>query len=239
MTPSKKMRMPTRERLLDVAEREFAAHGFAGAKVRRITHQARVNERMLYHYFDSKHGIYRAVLARLIDRVVLQLRSRFSLDSTADPLEELTRAIRAYFDAVAAHPAFPRMVLHEALAGFKTLGELAEIKQLLTAEAIPLLARGHASGSLRADVDPRICISLMVITCLFYHVTLPRIQQLFTEPLGSTEKLNWAREQMIAIFRQGLAGPRQVGRSRDGSLSTVAQTLTRGKNCEPGIVDQK
>lgn len=233
----KKPRKPARTRLLDVAEREFAAHGFVGAKVRRITNQARVNERMLYHYFDSKHGLYRAVLARLMDRVVVQLRSRFSLDVAADSLEELTRAIRAYFDAVAANPAFPRIVLHEALAGFKTLSELDEITQVLMAAAIPLLARGRETGSLRADVDPRIGVSLMVITCLFYHVTLPRLQQLFTEPLGTNEKLDWAREQIIAVFKQGLAGPRQAGRSHDGPA--VAQTHAGGKGREPGIVNQK
>ena len=54
----------SRRRILEAAADEFAARGFAGARVDRIAALARVNKRMLYHYFGDKRGLLRAVLTR-------------------------------------------------------------------------------------------------------------------------------------------------------------------------------
>ncbi|MDZ7669200.1 MAG: helix-turn-helix domain-containing protein [Gammaproteobacteria bacterium] len=51
-----------RRRILMAAAVEFAGRGYAGARVDRLAATARVNKRMLYHYFGDKQGLYRAVL---------------------------------------------------------------------------------------------------------------------------------------------------------------------------------
>ncbi len=52
-----------RRRILDAGAAEFASVGFAGARVDRIARSARINKRMLYHYFGDKQDLYGAVLA--------------------------------------------------------------------------------------------------------------------------------------------------------------------------------
>ncbi|HLS57248.1 MAG TPA: TetR family transcriptional regulator, partial [Zeimonas sp.] len=52
----------TRGRILKAAAVEFAQHGFAGARGDRIAQRARSSERMVYYYFGSKDGLFRAVL---------------------------------------------------------------------------------------------------------------------------------------------------------------------------------
>lgn len=52
----------TRARILAAAFAEFAARGFAGARVDAIARRARSNKRMLYHYFTNKEGLFRAVM---------------------------------------------------------------------------------------------------------------------------------------------------------------------------------
>src|ERR1700755_902533 len=54
----------TRAEILEVATREFAEHGFSGARVDEIAEQTRTTKRMLYYYFESKEGLYVAVLER-------------------------------------------------------------------------------------------------------------------------------------------------------------------------------
>src|SRR6202047_553984 len=54
----------TRERIMAAAKKEFAASGFAGTRTDAIARRARVNERMIFYCFDSKEGLYRAVLAQ-------------------------------------------------------------------------------------------------------------------------------------------------------------------------------
>src|ERR1039458_1060586 len=47
----------TRERILSAALQEFAANGFAGARVDAIARRAAINKRMLYHYFGDKEHL--------------------------------------------------------------------------------------------------------------------------------------------------------------------------------------
>src|SRR6266700_1747598 len=56
----------SRERILVAAFKEFAAKGFAGARVDTIARRASINKRMLYHYFGDKKGLFREVLRRKI-----------------------------------------------------------------------------------------------------------------------------------------------------------------------------
>src|SRR5437016_8408421 len=54
----------TQQRILEAALQEFAAKGFAGARVDVIARRATINKRMLYHYFGDKQGLFQAVLRR-------------------------------------------------------------------------------------------------------------------------------------------------------------------------------
>src|SRR6266540_995325 len=74
----------TRERILGAALKEFSAHGFAGARVDRIARRARINKRMLYHYFGNKEGLFRAILRRKLGE-----RLAWAAATPGDPGESL------------------------------------------------------------------------------------------------------------------------------------------------------
>src|SRR5271170_8478342 len=84
----------TRERIMAAAQKEFAAHGFAGARTDAIAHRARVNERMIFYCFESKEGLYRAVLAQKLSAKTA------IIESTPD--EELTNSLVRGFAACCA-----------------------------------------------------------------------------------------------------------------------------------------
>ena len=59
----------TRERILVTAEQLFAQFGYAGVSLRQITGEAKVNVAAInYHFFD-KEGVYRNVVARLLQQI--------------------------------------------------------------------------------------------------------------------------------------------------------------------------
>jgi AcrR family transcriptional regulator len=60
---------PTRERLLDSAERRFAENGFDGASLRTITAEARANLAAVHYHFGSKEDLFLAVLERRLDPI--------------------------------------------------------------------------------------------------------------------------------------------------------------------------
>jgi AcrR family transcriptional regulator len=60
----------TRDRIVEVATREFAEHGIAGARIERIVAAARTNKAQLYGYFGSKEGLFDAIFAGSLERIV-------------------------------------------------------------------------------------------------------------------------------------------------------------------------
>lgn len=60
----------SRRRLLDAATHEFSAHGIAGARVDRIAAESGVNKALMYAWHGSKQGLFDAVFAAHLDRIV-------------------------------------------------------------------------------------------------------------------------------------------------------------------------
>ena len=54
--------LATRQRILDVARREFAVHGYEVATNRRIATRVGITTAAVYHYFPSKADLYVEVL---------------------------------------------------------------------------------------------------------------------------------------------------------------------------------
>jgi AcrR family transcriptional regulator len=53
--------IPIRDRIFASALREFADHGFSGARLERIAARARTNKRMIVYYYKSKEALFSAV----------------------------------------------------------------------------------------------------------------------------------------------------------------------------------
>lgn len=66
-TPSTPRGLATHRRILDAATEEFAERGLAGARMERITAASKANKAQVYAYFQSKEGLFDAVIADCID----------------------------------------------------------------------------------------------------------------------------------------------------------------------------
>ncbi len=62
--PGARVAATTSDRILNVAERLFAEHGFAGTAVRDIAREAGLTAPSLYNHFEGKQALYEAVLER-------------------------------------------------------------------------------------------------------------------------------------------------------------------------------
>jgi AcrR family transcriptional regulator len=60
-------RSNTQHKLLTAARRQFAEHGYERASLRAIARAARVDQRLITHFFGSKHGIFVAAMALPVD----------------------------------------------------------------------------------------------------------------------------------------------------------------------------
>ena len=147
----------TRETILQSAIDQFSQHGYAGARVDAICAQAQVSQRMVYHYFGDKDGLYVAVL----EHVLGQLRAEeLKLDLEAvkgDPLAGLMHMFAFTFDHFARHPELIRLLSAENLLQARFLKNsvatptvAAPVLDQLSA----LIRSGEAAGTIRAGLDP-------------------------------------------------------------------------------------
>lgn len=63
----------TRRKILLAARIEFTKHGLLGARVDRIAAASKMNKQLIYRHFESKQGLYDAVLTELIQETRAQL----------------------------------------------------------------------------------------------------------------------------------------------------------------------
>ncbi|HEX8120701.1 MAG TPA: TetR/AcrR family transcriptional regulator [Solirubrobacteraceae bacterium] len=99
----------SREAILDAAEAQMAAHGFAGASISRIEKASGLPASSIYWHFGSKDGVLLAVMQRGADRFFASLPRAADLGGT--PLERIDAALAAAASLLEEHPQFAQLVI--------------------------------------------------------------------------------------------------------------------------------
>lgn len=145
---------PTRARILAAAKAEFARSGLGGARVDRIAERAGANKRMLYYYFDSKDGLFRAVLEATYEHI-REAEKALHLDAL-DPHEAIRRLIEFTWDYHLQHPEFLSLLnsanLHRA-EHLKSSTKVRRMHSPFVAMIRDILERGVRAGVFRSGVD--------------------------------------------------------------------------------------
>ena len=159
------------DRILAAAEAEFAARGFAGARVDRIARRARVNKAMIYYHFRSKQELYRALLRRMFLAAGDRLREVAASD--LPPAARIDAVVAALVDIVGEHAHLPAVMLREIADGGARLDRatLAALASLPAAVA-GIVQDGVASGAFR-PVPPIFAYFAMVAPIVFYLASAP------------------------------------------------------------------
>lgn len=145
----------TREEILAVATRIFSERGLNGARVDEIAAATDTSKRMIYYYFESKEGLYQAVLAQAYAGI-RRVEHEAGLDEL-EPAEALRRVVRGTLDYHAQNTAFVRLVSIENIQHARFLREIEGIREQNSAiigSLARLLARGEGTGAFRAGINP-------------------------------------------------------------------------------------
>jgi TetR/AcrR family transcriptional regulator len=170
----------SRAAILQAAVREFAEKGIAGARTDAIAQAAEVNKALLYYYFHSKDDLYVAV----IDQVFAGLKQRVftALAQEVSPREKILAYVSAYFDYIATHPLFAKLVQREMMTASRgpssTLQHVVrDYFRPISARLIEVINQGIESGDFR-PVHPRHFVLSMVGIVTFYFNNAPVIQMI-------------------------------------------------------------
>jgi AcrR family transcriptional regulator len=205
-TPSRASRDPegTRRRILDAALEEFATKGTGGARVDAIAERAGVNKRMIYHYFGSKDGLYRAVLQEGLAQ---------QPTSTADQEHRLLRL----HDRFASNPKWVRLLMWEALERGDDPVENEELRREGLDRFVGSILADQAAGVLPAEIDAR-QLALTELAIALMPFAFPQLTRMLTDTAPESSAFRRARRAHLTR----LAGRvKTAGRAAVASRSDV------------------
>ncbi len=101
----------TRAALLSAARRLFAEHGYGGVGTEEIVRAAGVTRGALYHHFEDKKDLFRAVYEEIEGELVQQIAA--VAVGASDPVDALRAGARAWLDAC-EEPAVQQIALLDA-----------------------------------------------------------------------------------------------------------------------------
>jgi len=162
----------TKARILAAALRDFSARGINGARVDAIAERADTNKRMLYYYFGSKDGLFRAVL-----------RHRLSEQTPASAPRDRTGAgrIANLQDRMADSRDYVRLLMWEALErSDRAKIENEDLRREVFDEWAAAIEAAQVAGTIPADLDAR-QIVLSELALALFPFAFPQLTRLVTD----------------------------------------------------------
>ncbi|CAN5925427.1 hypothetical protein BH11MYX4_BH11MYX4_61740 [soil metagenome] len=216
----------SRRKLLAAAQKEFAAKGFAGARLLAITRSARIKPGLIHFHFADKEGLYAAVLAQAfaqLEAEVATLVAWASLPLSVPAASDLTVLGEALVGLTqrfyAENGQLIALLRNEAARGS------AVAKRIATKHLSPIyetvIARIEllrVRGVIAADIDAR-HLFVSVVSMTAYASVEPLFVQTVWPDGPSGEALDAARRsdivatalaRMLALPRRGSEEPESV-----------------------------
>ena len=196
----------TRAEIIEVAIREFADKGYAGARVDEIAARMSTTKRMIYYYFGNKEQLYVEVLEHAYAGI-RAIEQQLDVEHL-DPVDAIRQLAELTFDHHESHPDFIRLVSIENIHRAEHISRSTVLSGLAN-PALDVLARildrGSAAGVFRSGVDPLDIHMVISSYCVF------RIANRYT----------WG-----AIFKRDLLDPERRDQQRTLLGDLVVEYLT-------------
>jgi TetR/AcrR family transcriptional regulator len=204
----------TRRRLLRAAIRLFSARGYHGVSVDQIVAVARVNKRMVYHYFGSKVAIYRAALFEVYNRIEgVEFKA---VASVAGPGEKLKHLLESYFKFLDENPEFTQLVQWENVDRGRHIAKDVHLlsKNPFLSRFRQIVEEGVKNREFRGDINIPHLLIHFIGSCFIYHSNRFSLSQGLGMDLGDPrERANGLRQLRTLIF-EGITASARRGRGK-------------------------
>ena len=198
----------TKRNIIEVATKEFAEYGLAGARIDEIAAKTKSSKRMIYYYFGDKEGLYLRVLETAYSKV-RAVEATLNLDDL-EPIAALRKLVEFTFDHHNAHPDFIRLVMIENIHHGEYVAR-SKVIQELNVTAIDTIARlydrGVRGGVFRKGLDP-IDLHWQISALCFFNVSnRATFSKIFKRDLGSKMSLASLREAAVDMVVRHVSAP--------------------------------
>ena len=149
----------TRDRLIEAGRSLFAARGFAGTSVRDLTQEAGVNLGAVTYHFETKQGLYLAVLEACLSPVRERLGAIANLP--VPPSGRLELFVRAMFQHLREHPDIPRFMVQEIVLGDAPAPPVLKHVRFVLGTLTSIIKEGQREGAIAAGDPVLMALSIL------------------------------------------------------------------------------
>jgi TetR/AcrR family transcriptional regulator len=174
----------TKNRILDISAALFGEYGIDAVSTTRIAREAGINKAMIFYYFGTKEGLYRAAVRKWIDDIVSVITKKVGEAEPGLPMIEAL--VRTHIAYLVEHPAMVKLIARALLSGkedpcSQTIFEgFAGIRSFAHAALIESLELAKKRGEIR-PVDTIQTILNIISMDVFVFIGNPIISRVFPD----------------------------------------------------------
>jgi TetR/AcrR family transcriptional regulator len=199
----------SKNRIINAAEKIFATKGLDGARVDEIASAAKINKRMIYHYYGGKEELYLEVMRKNYNKIFETLHQANMKGSARN---KITQFITNYFYFLAENENFVRLIHWEALHGGRyTRQVLTDISQAFMPEFMNLLEEGVQEGLIRENLDIRHLITSINAICMMYFSRQDVLDFLWETDALTPSSLQERVDHILDFTFNGILNHRNMG----------------------------
>lgn len=200
----------TREKILEVAEQEFALSGYEGAHLQGIAERVGVQKTALYYYFPSKGALYLAVLERIVAALEQTLGS---VTEQPGPIEErFERLLDDVNDLLAEHRYYSKILLRIFVD--RTPVQLSSIGPAIEgtiSRVLRFYRQGVEEGAFRRISARHFFLSVLGATLFPYAAPGFSARVLDVEDVFTASVVGWRRDEVRRLLGDGALAARKPG----------------------------
>ena len=150
-----------RQEILLAALRVFARKGPTATKISDIAAAAGLSHGLVYHYFESKDAVYRALLLEAMEEAQLlveDLRDPSLGDGEESPLARLRRLIATWKELATKEPEVFLLILQGAVSESipqEAAAEMVRFHETFFLPVVALMEEGQRCGEIVKGISPR------------------------------------------------------------------------------------
>ncbi|HZX11742.1 MAG TPA: TetR/AcrR family transcriptional regulator [Acidobacteriota bacterium] len=202
-----KQKNSAKQRILRSAVKEFADHGFWGARASRIAKGAGINKAMIFYYFSSKENLYRVIIEDTVKDLIEEVQKSMAKSDDPEKLFEILPEV--YIRFFSKNEFMAKIIIHDLVQNpdhiSNIIGQLFEKTPYKPQKIFQEMVHKWHKKGLLAESDPVHVILNIIPPSLFCFIGLPMVEAVLERKIKVDDKFIDERiKSVVNLIKRGM-----------------------------------